>query len=124
MADSSIEDHSYFWWLLGWRALLALVAIYTVLAKPFPAILITFAVLTVLFLTGEGIYKSVVFYEQERLRAEKDRELRERRAEDARLRFAALKQAQEESAREFMVFENEGHPAAEGSPAPPANPGQ
>lgn len=105
MATPSYEEHPYFWCLLIWRALLALIAIYTVEAKPFATMLLTLLVLSLLFLVGEGVYKGAIYFEEENRRAQKDRELREKRAEEARLRAAALKEAQEASARQFMVFE-------------------
>ena len=51
---------------------------------------------------GEAAYRSKVYLEQERLRKERDRELREQRAEEARQRLEAFREAQRDADSKYM----------------------
>ncbi len=102
-----MEKKDYLLWLIGYRALLAGLALIYVLTKPFETMLLALAVLTPFLLAGEAIYKGKTAFDEQRLRAWREQQLREQRAEEARLRLEAKKRAQDESARKFMVFENE-----------------
>jgi hypothetical protein len=85
---------SGFAWLLAWRAILAAIALYTALEKPFWTMLTSLVVLGARLSIGEGVFKSKMHFEQKRLREQKERELRERRAEEARLRREAMEATQ------------------------------
>lgn len=66
--------------------------------------LIALLVLGGLLFMGETAYKWLLAYEQHKIYAQKERELREKRAEEARLRLEAFKRAQEESAKVFETI--------------------
>jgi len=93
MKHLSFTDHPYFAVLLVWRAILALCALHAVLEKSFDAMLMSMGLLGVLLMAGELAYKGKVRLDQERRRKVLDRELRERRAEEARLRLEAAQAA-------------------------------
>lgn len=105
-------------YLLGYRALLALLALYSIIEKPIKSAVPALVVLGVLVLIGEGIYKNILAYEERRLALQKELELREQRAEEARLRMEAFKRAQEEAAEAFEVFDDESPSAADALPTP------
>jgi hypothetical protein len=107
MKDSSLNTHSSFAWLLAWRALLAGIALYSALEKPFWTMVTALAVLGFLLFLGEAAYKSKVYFEQERLRLEKERELREQRAREAELRREAMEQARQSTRRSFMSLDDD-----------------
>ena len=106
-----MEKKDYLFWLIGYRALLVGLALIYVVSKPFETMLFALAVLTPFWLAGEAAYKGKTAFDEQRLRAWHEQQLREQRAEEARLRLEAKKRAQEESARKFMVFENEDESA-------------
>jgi len=108
----TLEQNNSFLWLMGYRAMLAGIGIYTVVAKPFEMVVVVLCVLGFLLLIGEGFYKSKVAFDQERLRAQKERELREAKAEEARLRLEALRKEREESASKYLVSEDEAQSGA------------
>ena len=107
MDPISSPPHSSFAWLLAWRALLAGIALYTALEKPFWTMVSTLVVLGFLLFLGEAAYKSKVYFEQERLRKLKDMELREQRAKEAELRRAAMIEARQASRRSFMDLDDD-----------------
>jgi len=93
----------YFVWLLIWRALWACMALVVVIRRPVDVpLLVALGFLAVLLMTGEAAYRSKVYLEQERLRKERDRELREQRAEEARLRLEAFREAQRDADSKYM----------------------
>lgn len=92
---------------MGYRAMLAGIGLYTVVAKPFETVVVVLCVLGFLLLIGEGFYKSKVAFDRERLRAQKERELREAKAEEARLRLEALRKEREESASKYLESDDE-----------------
>ena len=102
MNHPGFKDHSYFAWLLAWRAVLAAIALYTALEKPFWTMMASLVVLGFLLAMGEAVFKSKIYFEQKKLRQQKDRELREQRAEAARLRREAMEQERRVSRRSFM----------------------
>ena len=113
----NFDDRPYLLWLVGWRALLALIALYTVLEKPLLTVFMSLAVLGVLLVLGEAAYRSKIHYEQEKLRQQKEKEFRERRAEEARLRFEQQKQ---EGKRGLMSLDDDARlEAEEGAENPP-----
>lgn len=113
-----MEKKDYLFWLIGYRALLAGLALLYAATKPFETMLLALSILAVLMLAGEAAYKGKTAFDEQRLRAWREQKLREQRAEEARLRIEAKKRAQDESARKFMVFENEaGLAGAESLPA-------
>jgi len=103
---------------MGYRSLLMLFALYSIIEKPFGTALMAIFFLGGLLLIGESIYKTLIAYEQRMRALQKERELREQRAEEARLRQEALKRAQEASAKEFDVFDNDRQPASGASSTP------
>ena len=107
IGSTRLKKKDYLFWLIGYRALLVGLALIYVVTKPFETMLFALAVLTPFWLAGEAAYKGKTAIDEQRLRAWHEQQLREQRAEEARLRLEAKKRAQEESARKFMVFENE-----------------
>lgn len=99
--------------LLAWRGVLVAIALYAVLEKPFWTWVITVACLGALLLLGESVYASLVYWEEERVRKEKDREFRERRAEEARQRFAAMQKVEGAGRRGFGLDDEEPAPPPE-----------
>lgn len=100
----NFDDRPYLLWLVGWRALLALIALYTVLEKTFLTAFMSLGMLGVLLMLGEAAYRSKIHYEQEKLRQQKEREFRERRAEEARLRY---EQQKREGKRGLMSLDDD-----------------
>lgn len=93
----------YFVWLLIWRALWACMALLVVIRRPVDVpLLVALGFLAVLLMTGEAAYRSKVYLEQERRRKERDRELREQRAEEARQRLEAFREAQRDADSKYM----------------------
>jgi len=93
----------YFVWLLIWRALWACMALVVVVKRPVDVpLLAALAFLAMLLMVGEAAYRSKVYLEQQRLRQERDRELREQRAEAARQRFEEHQEGQRNADREYM----------------------
>lgn len=90
MTHPSLSD-PYFVLLLVWRGVISLFALHAVIEKPFDAMLMSLAVLGALVYIGELAYKGRLYLEQERQRKQLDQALRERRAEEARLRLEAAK---------------------------------
>lgn len=107
MDHSSLKTHASFAWLLAWRALLAGIALYTALEKPFWTMVTALAVLGFLLLLGEAAYKSKVYFEQERLRLAKEQEMREQRAREAALRREAMEKARQSTRRSFMSLDDD-----------------
>jgi len=116
--NSNFDERPFLLWLVGWRALLALIALYSVLEKPFLTALMSLGVLGVLLILGEAVYRSKIHYEQEKLRRQKEKEFREQRAEEARLRFEKQKQ---ESKRGLMSLDDDADPAATSPANPPVD---
>lgn len=102
---SVFNKDPYLPWLLGYRAILTGIALYSAISKPFEAMLTALLVLGVLLFIGEVVYKGMLAYEQRKLYALKEQELREKRAEEARQRFEAFQRAQQESAKVFETLE-------------------
>ena len=100
-------DHPYFSLLLAWRGILALLALHAVVDKPFAAMLMALGVLGLFALIGEFVYARIVHRNNERLRQQADREARERRAEAARLRFAASRAAQGENSHKSFGLDDD-----------------
>ncbi|WP_157651270.1 hypothetical protein [Dechloromonas denitrificans] len=93
----------YFVWLLIWRALWACMALVVVVKRPVDVpLLVALSFLAGLLMMGEAAYRSKVYLEQERLRKERDRELREQRAEEARQRLEAFREAQRDADSKYM----------------------
>ncbi|UCV07586.1 hypothetical protein [Dechloromonas denitrificans] len=107
MDHSSLKTHASFAWLLAWRALLAGIALYTALEKPFWTMVTALAVLGFLLLLGEAAFKSKVYFEQERLRLAKEQEMREQRAREAALRREAMEKAKQTPRRSFMSLDDD-----------------
>lgn len=97
MADPSFDESPYFLWLVGWRASIALSALYTVLEKPLSTSLLTLIGLVVLLTLGEAGYRQKISYEKAKLRRQKEKELREKLAEEARLRYEQTRQQKRKS---------------------------
>lgn len=120
MKHLSLSEHPSFALLLLWRAMLALFALYSVLEKPFGAMLMSLAILGFFVLAGELAYKYKVQLDNERRQKQLERELRERRAEEARLRLEAAqaKQSEEKQRKSFGLDddEEEAKPSAEPRP--------
>jgi hypothetical protein len=120
MDHPDFKDHSYFAWLLAWRAVLAAIALYTALEKPFWTMMTTLVVLGFLLAIGEAVFKSQIYFEQKKLRQQKDRELREQRAEEARLRREAMEKERQASRRSLMnldLDDDESSPDADANRA-------
>jgi hypothetical protein len=100
-------DHPYFLLLLVWRAIVAALALHAVVDKPFEAMLMALVVLGLFALIGEFAYARKLHLDNERLRLQADREARERRAEEARQRFAATRAAPEENRRRGFGLDDE-----------------
>lgn len=120
MKHLSFTDHPYFALLLVWRAVLALFALYSVLEKPFGAMLMSLATLGFFALAGELAYKYKVQLDNDRRQRQLEREIRERRAEEARLRLEAA-QAEPNAEKQRKSFgldddEDEAKPSAEPRP--------
>lgn len=107
MDSAILKESRLIWWLLGYRSLLTLFALYSIIEKPVRMALPAIFVLGALLLVGESVYKILVAHQQRMLELQKERELRELRAEEARLRMEAFKRAQAESAKEFEVFDRD-----------------
>jgi len=118
MDGAILKESRLLWWLLGYRSLLTLFALYSILEKPFETALPAIFVLSILLLVGESVFKTLVAYEQRLLELKKEQELREKRAKAARLRAEALKRAQEESAKQFEMFDKEKQAGSDASSAP------
>jgi len=108
MSSFNIATHfsnapPYFIWLLIWRALWACMALVVVVKRPVDVpLLVALSFLAGLLMMGEAAYRSKVYLEQERLRKERDRELREQRAEEARQRLEAFREAQRDADSKYM----------------------
>lgn len=72
MDHPGFKNNSYFAWLLAWRAVLAAIALYTALEKPFWTMMTSLVVLGFLLATGEAAFKSKIYFEQKKLRQQKD----------------------------------------------------
>lgn len=96
--------NSGFAWLLAWRAVLAAIALYTALEKPFWTMMASLVVVGLLLSIGEAVFKSKMYFEQKKLREHKEQELRERRAEQARLRREAM-EARQSTKRSLMSLD-------------------
>ncbi|PKO85414.1 MAG: hypothetical protein CVU18_20255 [Betaproteobacteria bacterium HGW-Betaproteobacteria-12] len=94
MKDLNLAGHPYFLLLLAWRGILAALALHAALEKPFEAMLMALAVIAGFVLIGEFVYAQKVHRDNERRRLQLEREMRERRAEEARLRYEAAKAAE------------------------------
>ena len=95
MKKTSMTDHPYFLLLLTWRGILAALALHAVLEKPFEAMLLALLVIAGFALVGEFVYARKVRWDEEQRRLQAEREMRERRAEEARLRYEAARAAKE-----------------------------
>lgn len=108
MSSFNIATHfsnapPYFIWLLIWRALWACMALVVVIKRPVDVpLLVALSFLAGLLMMGEAAYRSKVYLEQERRRKERDRELREQRAEEARQRLEAFREAQRDADSKYM----------------------
>lgn len=102
MDHPGFKNHFYFGWLLAWRAVLAAIALYSAVEKPFWTMIISLVVLGFLLAIGEAAFKSKIYFEQKKLRQEQEQKLREQRAEEARLRREAMEKERQASRRSFM----------------------
>ena len=117
MDHPSFKD-SGFAWLLAWRAILAAIALYTAMEKPFWTMMASLVALGLLLSIGEALFKSKIYFEQKKLREQKEQEIRERRAEEARLRREAMA-AKQGAKRSFMNLDLDDD---ESTPAPATAP--
>jgi len=117
MRRIDFHQHPYFPFLLVWRGILATFALYAVSDKPFGSMLVALGVIAIFLAIGETAYKSKVYFDNDRLRKEQDRLLREHRAAEARLRYEAFKAAQEETRIKYMALGLEDEPVEDATPA-------
>jgi hypothetical protein len=110
MKPLSYSEHPYFPLLVVWRIVLLSLAVLSAIEEDFQAMLLSMSVLGVLLLAGELFYKGKVNAENERRRQAFELELKERRAEEARLRLEAAQAQQLEN-------EQSGNPAPDGEAA-------
>lgn len=109
------SEHPYFPLLVVWRIVLLSLAIFSAMEEAFQAMLLSMGVLGFLLLIGELLYKSKVNAENERIRMALELELKERRAEEARLRLEAAQalQAEKEKIASLCLEGNEAESKAE-----------
>lgn len=110
MKDGTPDDHRYFLLLLAWRGVLAALALHAALEKPFEAMLSALAVIGTFALIGESAYRYRVHRNNERRRLQREQELRERRAEEVRLRQEAARQAQRRRGGSFGLDDEASEP--------------
>jgi hypothetical protein len=104
-------EHPYFPLLLVWRGILVFLVLHAVVDKPFEAMLMALGVLGLFALSGEFVYAWKLRHDNERLRQQAEHEARERRAEEARLRFEASRAAQEKNGRKHFSLDDDDPPA-------------
>lgn len=117
----SHSEHPYFPLLVVWRIVLLSLAVLSAIEEAFQAMLLSMGVLGTFLLAGEAFFKGKVSAENERLRQQLELELKERRAEEARLRLEAA-QEQERMASEqaaasgldIQEAETQGAPVVQG----------
>lgn len=112
----NLHEHPWFPFLLAWRAILAAIALYAVSEKPFGSMLVALGLVGLLLTVGEGAYKGRVYLDEERRRKELNRQMREQRADEARLRFETQKAAQQAATNNYMSLGLEDDPAEETEP--------
>lgn len=88
--------------LLAWRSLVCSLALYTVATKPLEMAAVALLVLFLMLVLGEGAYRAHLHAAAVAERKEQERLWRERRAEEARLRYEAKLEAQKSADEGYM----------------------
>ncbi len=115
MKYRDLPDHPCFPLLLAWRAILVGLAFHAVIEKSFAAMLLALGALGALALFGEFVFSCKVNADNLAWQRQTERASRERRAEEARTRYAAVRALLNEDGKKGFALDEVGR--VEASPA-------